>query len=97
MPRRRFRRPQGFRRYRRLYFEEGIGAALAAECSRRLRQHVPRYDKDVDARKSTKERVAIAVQRALTRDNPPCVDWPRRPGQTTVYRLVARLLAQSAQ
>ena len=72
--------------------DTGLTAIVACECSRRLRQHVPRYDKDVDARKFTKERVAIAVQRALTRDNPPCVDWPRRPGQTTVYRLVGKLL-----
>jgi len=33
-----------------------------------------------------------AIKRAKRRDNPPCEDWPRNPGGTTVYRLVERIL-----
>ena len=80
-----------------LHFEDGSGVGTSPECSRRLRRYLPGYDKDVDPRKFPIENRSKAVQRAKARDQPPCKDWPRQPGQTTVYRLVARLLAQSAQ
>lgn len=80
-----------------LHFEDGKRAATSSECSSRLRRYLPGYDKDVDPRKFPIENIISAVERAESRDNPPCKDWPRRPGQTTVYRLVARLLAQSGQ
>lgn len=79
-----------------LHFEEGRGVGTSSQCSERLRRYLPGYDKDVSPRKFPTENIIKAVQRAQARDKPPCKDWPRRPGQTTVYRLVARLLAQSA-
>ncbi len=32
-----------------------------------------------------------AVQRAKASDVPQCIDWPRTPGSTTVYRLVEKV------
>ena len=77
-----------------LHFEDGKRGRTSNECSRRLKRHLPGYDKDVHGRKFTKESIALALSRAEQRDNPPCVDWPREQGQTTVYRLVRKLLAQ---
>lgn len=77
-----------------LHFEGAKGVRTSRECSRRLRRHLPGYDKDVHGRKFTRTNIENAVRRAEERDNPPCVDWPREPGQTTVYRLVGKLLEQ---
>jgi hypothetical protein len=79
-----------------LHFEDGTGVGTSFECSRRLRRHLPGYDKDVDPRKYPIENRIEAMQRAKARDQPPCIDWPHQPGQTTVYRLVEKLLAPSA-
>ena len=70
-----------------LHFEDGAGIANSQQCSDRLKQYLPEYDKGVDAHKITEKRIADAVYRAKTRDNPPCADWPRTTG-TTVYRLI---------
>ncbi|MBI4776012.1 MAG: RloB domain-containing protein [Deltaproteobacteria bacterium] len=80
-----------------LHFEDGKGVAGSRECSDRLMRHLPNYDKGIDVRQITRERVADAIQRAKVRDNPPCTDWPRTTGSTTVYRLVENILkAQQA-
>lgn len=68
-------------------FEDGNGVANSQQCSTRLKQYLPDYDKGIDIRKITTEMIADAVRRAKTRDNPPCQDWPRALG-TTVYKLV---------
>ena len=80
-----------------LHFEDGNNVSTSRECSQRLRRYLPRYDKDVNPREFPRENIERAVHRAAARDNPPCDDWPRRPGQTTVYRLVRKLLAQSVK
>ncbi len=80
-----------------LHFEDGAGISSSQECSRRLRRHLPGYDKGSDRRKFTADRIANAVERAAARDSPPCKDWPRQPWRTTVYRLVRNILdAQAA-
>ena len=76
-----------------LHFEDGSGVRTSRECSHRLRRHLPSYDKDVHGRKFTRTSIELAVRRADERDIPPCDDWPREPGQTTVYRLVRSILA----
>ena len=70
-----------------LHFEDGNGVANSQQCSTRLKQYLPDYDKGIDTRKITPEMIVDAVRRAKTRDNPPCQDWPRALG-TTVYKLV---------
>jgi hypothetical protein len=75
-----------------LHFESGSGASSAKECVARLRQHLPTFDKGVTTADFPRARIEQAVIRARHRDNPPCPDWPRSPGATTVYRLVEKLL-----
>ena len=81
-----------------LHYEEGVGIRSSRECQRRLREYVPNYDKVVDAREFTKERIVQAVNRGKKRDSPPCKDWPPTAWHTTVYRIVENTLkSQSAQ
>jgi len=75
-----------------LHFEDGAGVASSKNCAERLKRYLPDYNKGVDGRHITRERVEAAVQRAKRRDHPPCADWPRALGGTTVYRLVEGLL-----
>ncbi|MBF0527226.1 MAG: RloB domain-containing protein [Deltaproteobacteria bacterium] len=74
-----------------LHFEAGRGISTSNDCSDRLRKHLPDYDKSISRWKITPEMINKAVERAKQRDNPPCPDWPRKPG-TTVYRLVENIL-----
>lgn len=75
-----------------LHFEDGNGIAGAQDCSDRLKGHLPGYKKGIDPRKFTPDTIDAAISRASQRDNPPCADWPRLVGSTTVYRLVRKLL-----
>lgn len=78
-----------------LHFEDGSGVSGSRSCSDRLKRYLPDYDKGIDSRLFTSERIAGAIQRAKLRDNPPCTDWPRGVG-STVYRLVDKILQNSA-
>lgn len=78
-----------------LHFEDGEGVTTVRECTSRLKRYWPDYDKDFDSRKITGDMIAKAIQRAKCRDNPPCSDWPRIFGSTTVYRLVENILNAS--
>ena len=80
-----------------LHFDDGAGISSSQEMSRRLRRHLPDYDKGVDRRTFTKDMIDSAVQRAKDRDSPPCRDWPRHPWRTTVYRLVRNILRSQAE
>lgn len=75
-----------------LHFDDGIGIRSAQDCTNRLRRHLPDYDKGISQRKITREQIGDAICRARQRDNPPCSDWPRALGSTTIYRLVERVL-----
>jgi hypothetical protein len=77
-----------------LHFEDGVGIVSSQDCSDRLKRHLPKYDKGIDAHKISREGIEAAIGRARQRDNPPCADWPRLPGRTTVYRLVENILQQ---
>jgi hypothetical protein len=72
-----------------LHFEDATGLSGPHDCSNRLRNHLPDYDKGINARKISKTMIDVAISRAAARDNPPCEDWPRNIG-TTVYRLGLR-------
>jgi hypothetical protein len=74
-----------------LHFEDGP----AHRCSERLKQYLPNYNKSIDRQKFTPARICDAIHRAKQRDTPPCADWPRIIGATTVYRLVEKLLSPS--
>ena len=75
-----------------LHFEDGTQIGSSRECSTRLKKHLPDYDKNIDIRKITPDMIQDAVRRAKIRDNPPCADWPRKFGSTTVYKLVENIL-----
>ena len=77
-----------------LHFEEGRGLASAKDCSSRLKRHLPEYDKGIKWHVFTTAKIKDAIQRAKDRDNPPCEDWPRKFGNTTVYRLVERIMKE---
>lgn len=74
-----------------LHFEEGNNVHSVTECDKRLRKWIPKYDKSIDPKLFISKNIEQAIQRAEKRDSPPCVDWPRYPGSTTVYRLVKRI------
>ncbi|MBI2423524.1 MAG: RloB domain-containing protein [Candidatus Hydrogenedentes bacterium] len=75
-----------------LHFEDGTAIKNPMECRRRLRIHIPDYSKHLEVKYFDRIRVAEAIRRAELRDSPPCTDWPRKPGGTTVCRLVKRIL-----
>lgn len=76
-----------------LHFEDGAGVSSVRELTERLRRWLPDYDKGIDMRKIAREQIEEAIRRAKRRDQPPCPDWPRVFGQTTVYRLIERIFA----
>lgn len=78
-----------------LHFEDGTGIASSRDCSDRLKRHLPAYDKGINAHKITLDRINEAIRRARLRDNPPCTDYPRIIGNTTVYKLVENILQRS--
>lgn len=75
-----------------LHFEDGLGVRTLRECVDRLRRWLPSYDKGFDRYKICQDQIEAAIRRAKTRDKPMVEDWPRDFGQTTVYRLVDRIL-----
>ncbi|MGI6496437.1 MAG: RloB family protein [Kiritimatiellia bacterium] len=79
-----------------LHFEDGGGVTSPQICGDRLKRYLPDYNKGINARDFTHERIEDAISRAKRRDNPPCDDWPRAPGGTTVYKLVENILRGSA-
>ena len=77
-----------------LHFEDGTNIGSSSECSARLKRHLPDYDKGLDIRKITPDMIEEAIRRAKIRDSPPCEDWPRTFGRTTVYKLVENILSE---
>ncbi len=75
-----------------LHFEDGTGIASLRDCIERLKRYLPDYDKGIHTRKFNRERIEEAIRRARLRDDPPCFDWPRALGGTTVYKLVESIL-----
>lgn len=75
-----------------LHFDEGDGISAKAECLHRLKRHIPNYSKGIDCSLFTEVRIRMAIAHAKRRDSPPCSDWPRIPGGSTVYRLVERIM-----
>lgn len=74
-----------------LLFEDGTGVSSSRDCSDRVKRWIPDYDKGFDVKKFSQLQIEDAIRRAKTRDHPPCDDWPRSVGQTTVYRLIENI------
>jgi len=78
-----------------LHFEDGAKISSLNQCSIRLKKHLPDYNnKHLDSRKITSDMIKNAIRRAKVRDNPPCEDWPRTFGSTTVYKLIESILSE---
>ena len=77
-----------------LHFEDGTDILSPRDCDNRLKRYIPEYDKGIDCRIFSNERIYDAVKRAENRDTPPCCDWPRNCG-STVYRLVKNILREN--
>jgi hypothetical protein len=75
-----------------LHFEDAFGIRTASECTQRLYEHLPEFNKSIDHRKITIEMILSAIARAKKRDKPLCEDWPKEEGVTTVYRLIERIV-----
>jgi hypothetical protein len=75
-----------------LHFEEGAQVNTKSQCLDRLKQYLPDYDKHIEVYKITKEEINHAIRRAKQQDNPPCIDWPRTVGRTTMYKLIQNIL-----
>jgi len=74
-----------------LHFEDGNRAGTTSNCRRKLKRHLPDYNKNHVENRKLQEGINQAIERARRQDVPPCTDWPRKAG-TTVYRLVEKLM-----
>lgn len=71
-----------------LHFED-TSAANSEDCTRKLKKHLPRYNKQIDDHDFSQKRVQQAISRARQRDG-------RGSGaSTTVYKLVESILSCS--
>jgi RloB-like protein len=75
-----------------MHFEDGAGASTPQDCKQRLKRYLPDYDKGIGHGQISIVQVQQAIARAKLRDQPPCADWPRMAGVSTVYRLVEKIL-----
>lgn len=75
-----------------LHFEDGDGVRTSADCDNRLKRYILDYAKNINPGTFKRKHIDDAIDNAKQRDKPPCDDWPRNPGGTTVYRLVERIL-----
>ncbi len=77
-----------------LHFEDGLGLKSIKDCKVRLGKYISNYNKHLRGiiRKNMISNVKQAISRAKNRDNPPCKDWPRNFGCTTVYKLVEKVV-----
>ncbi len=75
-----------------LHFEDAKKCDTTTVCKEHLKRYLLDYSKNIDKNKFIPENIIEAIKRAKEKDTPPCPDWPRQPGKTTVYRLVEKLL-----
>lgn len=74
-----------------LHFEDGNEINSPKECDERLKRYIPNFDKSHIEIDKLKAGIESAIQRARTKDSPPCQDWPHTNG-STAYRLVEKLI-----
>lgn len=76
-----------------LHFENCQGAITAKECLKRLRTHLPHYDKTLRTSDFDLNSMRLAVTRAKAKNEGTSERWPTTAGTTTVYRLVHKMLS----
>lgn len=77
-----------------LHFEDGTDIGSSRDCIDRLKRWLHDYDKGFDTNKICRHQIQAAIARAKSRDRPRTTDWPRWPGQSTVYRLVENIFSK---
>lgn len=80
-----------------LHFANAHAVKSSAACDIELNKHLKGYKKYVPSNISADGRVSQAIVRAKEMDTPPCIDWPRKPPGTTVYRLVESMIESEAR
>lgn len=75
-----------------LHFEDGTGKINSNNIINRLKRHLPNYKKRINPRDISQKQINKAITRARFQDNPPCIDWPRKLGRSTVYKLVDKIV-----
>ncbi|MHB8107041.1 MAG: RloB family protein [Candidatus Cryosericum sp.] len=70
-----------------LHFED-TGVRNRDDCLEKLKKHLPKYDKHIESRKYSEERVKAAIERARGRDK----SSRRAAGHSGVYLLVSDVL-----
>jgi len=73
-----------------LHFEPGHGASTASSIEQRLNKYSGVPGKHLEKSLYMEANIHKAIQRAKSKDHPPCKDWPRNAPGTTVYHLVER-------
>jgi len=77
-----------------LHFENGKGVSRE-NCDKRLKKHIPDYDKGIDFNKF-RPNLETAIKHAKDKDILECKKWPKGNG-STVYRLVEEILKAQRQ
>lgn len=77
-----------------LHFENGIDVNSSQECSDRLAQYFPEYEKHINTRKISLDRINQAIKHAKARNDPSQPGWSCAMSATTVYKLVEKILNQ---
>ena len=80
-----------------LHFDDGSDINEVKDVNEKLKSYIPTYNKSIDSSIFLKSNVENAVRRAKEKDVPPCIDWPKSIGKTTVYKLVKQIIETSKQ
>lgn len=74
-----------------LHFEEGKDVKSSRHCTERLKRYLPNFDKHIERKAFSGEKIRDAVRRARDKDSGSGKPWPDKNG-STVYLLVEKLL-----
>jgi hypothetical protein len=75
-----------------LHFEDGNNLETAQDCIDRLRRYLPNYDKDINKKNFTREKIKSAIFRGEKRLDNHCLNRLSNFGSTTVFKLVNQIL-----
>jgi hypothetical protein len=81
-----------------LHFHHGNDLSSTQAILKKLKEFFPKYKKSLNVSekqeiiKNNFEAARNAIKNAQKKDSPPCEDWPKNFGVTTVYRLVEKIM-----
>jgi len=74
-----------------LHFENGDNIKNPTDCINHLRRHLPNYNKDINSKIFTMEKIHTAIQRVKKRDSASTSPWEETFG-STVYKLIENII-----